>query len=422
MCIRDRAVLSIDEFGALNGGRFEQAAVAQVARLAMGHREFAGHDLFVAYEAPGRIWIALAGGPIVRNGISLLRGLQQDINDRGSIPAHRLDVDVHVSISMGYAAHQVDDFTLAGLKSTAELRLLADANTRNPFMVDNLANYDIRPEDIIGEPEMPFTAVDVLQQLTSDMDSDEFPLQIRRVSHATTGIAEALLVETGWNRVIGNVQLSCPTDFAMLINRQAELAAVGTHIVIGRLLEVMDQLDKASASRLPILVPLPSVLLEPDAGHLALPNLISPRLDRSQCARTVALVDRIPLGSGQSLRVLADRGLNIAVTASAAANADPDDLAGWPRWAIVFPQSMVQGSVGIDALTIQQTVAAIGCHGTKLIGEADGYAAGRGFSRQGITWVVDPKTSSDHAAGALQDSPAADNEPIAAAAPGPGSG
>lgn len=398
------AVLSIDDFGALNGGRFEQAAVAQVVRLTMGHKEFAGHDLFIAYEAPGLIWLALAGGPIVRNGIGLVRGLQQVINEHGSVPAHRLDVEVHVSVSMGYAAHQVDDFTLSGLMTTAQNRLAADVGTRNPFMVDSLLTYDIRPEDIIGEPEMPLTVVDVLQQLGAQPDSAQFPLQFQPITSAATGGLQALLLGIGWDRIIGNVQLSSPTDFAMLINRQAELAAAGTQIMVGRLMDAMEDVDGQCDARLPIVLPLPSILLEADAGHLALPNLLSPRLDRSQSARTVVLINRIGRGSGQSLRVLADRGFNIAVTAAAAAAADPDDLTGWTRWAILFPQAMLQGPVGIDALTIQQTVAAIGCQGTRLIGEVDNYADVRSLGRQGISWLVDPDRKSEQLALSLQQS------------------
>lgn len=398
------AVLAIDEFGALNGGRFEQAAVAQIARMAMAHEPFAGHDIFMAYQAPGRIWLALAGGPIVRNSITLLRELQQTINDQGSVPAHRLAVDVHVSISMGYAAHQVDDFTQEGLIATAESRLAADASTRNSFIIDSMLTYDIRPEDIIGESEMPLTALDVLQQLKDEQDLSAFPLQLRRIDDASTMAVQALMLEVGWNRVIGNVDLSRPADFTTLINRQPELAAVGTQIMIDQLLEVMSQVDRHCSARLPVMLPLPSVLLGPDVGHLALPNLVSPRLDRSQSARTVVLLDRIAGGSGQSLRVLADRGFHIAVSASAAAEADPDDLVGWSRWAIMFPQAMLQGLTGVDALTIQQTVTAISGHGTRLIGEVDRYIDPRALLRQGITWIISPDETSDEVATALRDS------------------
>ncbi|MDP2014321.1 MAG: hypothetical protein Q8L05_08860, partial [Actinomycetota bacterium] len=252
--------------------------------------------------------------------------------------------------------------------------------------------------------EMPLTALDVLQQLKDEQDLSAFPLQLRRIDDASTMAVQALMLEVGWNRVIGNVDLSRPADFTTLINRQPELAAVGTQIMIEQLLEVMSQVDRHCSARLPVMLPLPSVLLGPDVGHLALPNLVSPRLDRSQSARTVVLLDRIAGGSGQSLRVLADRGFHIAVSASAAAEADPDDLVGWSRWAIMFPQAMLQGLTGVDALTIQQTVTAISGHGTRLIGEVDRYIDPRALLRQGITWIISPDETSDEVATALRDS------------------
>jgi hypothetical protein len=290
--------------------------------------------------------------------------------------------------------------------ATAENRLVAEMTARNPFLIQSLEGFDIRPEDIIGEPEMPLTVVDVLQQLREEHGTEDFPIELRRVDEASTGSVQAMMMEVGWNRVIGNVQLTKPAEFAMLINRQPELAAVGTEIIIDCLVEVLEQLDANAGGGLPILLPLPAVLLEPDVGQLALPNLVSPRLDRSQSARTVVLVDRIARGSGQSLRILADRGFNIAVTASAAAEADPEDLIGWTRWGILFPQPMLQGSVGIDALTIQQTVTAIACQGTRLIGEVDRYVDTRGLVRQGISWIVSSDEKSAEVCQALRSSPA----------------
>ena len=122
-------------------------------RLALGHQDFAGHDLFAAYEEPGLLWVALGGGPIIRNGIALLRGLQQHINDHGAVPSARLDVDVHVSVSFGYAAHQVDDFAYDGLMATARNRLAVDQGSRDPFSVDNLLAYDIRPRTSSASPK-----------------------------------------------------------------------------------------------------------------------------------------------------------------------------------------------------------------------------------------------------------------------------
>lgn len=386
-------VYAIDEFGALAGGRFEQAAVAQVVRLALGHQEFAGHDLFVAYEEPGQLWVALGGGPIIRNGIALLRGLQQHINDHGAVPSARLDVDVHVSVSFGYAAHQVDDFTFEGLLSTARGRLLADQGSRDPFNVDNLLSYDIRPEDIIGELDAPVTAVDVLNLLKADHGSvtgGPFVTTFMPIADLGTGTTQAVIVSTGWQRSFGSLDLAKPDAFRTLVNRQAELAAQATRIMLERLKAVFAEADALGYSDLPVLVSLPSILLHADAGELALPNLVTPFLDRRECARMVVLVDAVPVGGGQALRLLSDRGVNIAVTAAAAAGADPTDLFGWQRWAIFFPMHVVQGPGGVDGLTVQQTASAIATHDTRLIAIADEHVDTRQLALHNIHWGVDP--------------------------------
>lgn len=386
-------VYAIDEFGALEGGRFEQAAIAQVMRVALGYQDFAGHDLFVAYEEPGRLWLALSGGPIIRNGIGLLRGLQQHINDHGSVPSARLDVEVHVSVSFGYAAHQVDEFTCSGLMSMALNRLAADQSSRDPFAIENLMSYDIRPEDIIGEANGPVTAVDVMHLLTADHVSTTitpFTTQFAPVMGVTGHAVEALVASFGWARTFGSLDLSNPPTFISLVNRQPRLAAEATRIILERMKAVYAEADFLGHADLPIVVSLPPTLLHPDANDLALPNLLTPFLDRRECARTVVLFDTVPTGAGQALRLLSDRGLHIAVTAAAAAAADPTDLFGWQRWGVVFPQHVIQSPTGIDALTIQQTVTAIASHDTRLIGIADQWADPRELTEQKIGWTIDP--------------------------------
>ena len=364
-------VYAIDEFGALAGGRFEQAAVAQVVRLALGHQDFAGHDLFVAYEEPGRLWVALGGGPIIRNGIALLRGLQQHINDHGAVPSARLDVDVHVSVSFGYAAHQVDDFTFDGLLATARNRLVTDQASRDPFYVDSLLSYDIRPEDIIGEPEAPVTAVDVLNLLRADHASPTGGPFVTsfRPDHATSTPTRRW--RSSWRRA-GSARSATSTSASptrsgrwSTARRSWPRSRRGSCSSGCR--TVFAEADALGHADLPILIALPSILLDPDAGELALPNLLTPFLDRRECARTVVLVDSVPLGGGQALRLLSDRGVQIAVTAAAAAAADPTDLFGWQRWAVFFPTHVVQGPAGVDGLTIQQTASAIATHDTRLI-------------------------------------------------------
>ncbi len=396
-------VYAIDDFGALAGGKFEQAAVGQVMRLALGHAEFAGHDVFVAYEDPGRMWIALGGGPIIRNGIALLRGLQQHVNDHGAVPSARIDVDVHVSVSFGYAAHQVDDFTFDGLMTMARDRLVADQGSRDPFSVEDLLAYDIRPEDIIGEPEAPVTAVDVLTLLRADRGSSTgsaFVTQFQPVLDLDAGTTEALIAVVGWQRAFGSLDLARADSFRSLVNRQAELAAEATAIVLERLRAVFAEANALGHPDLPVLTWLPPILLNPDSGELVLPNLVTPELDRSECARTVVLVDTIPVGGGQALRLLADRGVNIAVTAAAAAAADPADLFGWQRWAVLFPQHVAQGPTGVDGLTIQQTASAIATHDTRLVVIANDRANARELALSNVHLAVDP----DHLIASVRES------------------
>ena len=387
------AVYAIDEFGALAGGRFEQAAVAQVMRLAVGNPDFAGHDVFVAYENPGRLWVALAGGPIIRNGIALLRGLQQYINDHGAVPSARLDVDVHVSVSFGYAAHQVDDFTYEGLMAMARQRLAADQGARDPFSVDDLLTYDIRPEDIIGAPETPVTVVDILNLLRADRaeaTAPAFETRFRPIVSLDTGATVGLVTATSWRRSLGSLDLSDERHLHALVNRQAELAAEMTSVVLERLKPVYAEADALGQTDLPIVTWMPSILLAPEAGELALPNLVTPFLDRAECSRTVLLVDAIPVGAGQALRLLTDRGLHVAVTAGAATAADPTDLYGWQRWGIVFPQHVAQGPSGVDGLTVQQTASAIATHDTRLIAVADDTADSRALIAHNLRWAIDP--------------------------------
>ena len=389
-------VYSIDDFGALSGGRFEQAAVAQVARLASGFQEFAGHELFIAYEAPGRLWLALTGGPMIRSGIALLRDLQRHINDHGAVPSARMDIDVHVSVSFGYAVYQVDDFSLEGLLGAATERLSIDENARNPFAVDSILTYDIKPEDIIGAPESPATTVDVAEALARDRSSAQaariFPTTCLPVTTLDRSRTIALDLQTGWDHTIGGLALLDPREFERLSNRQANLAAEATGVLLDRTKEALTSLASAGLTDLPVMVAMPSILLHPENGHLALPNLMTPYLDRFECARTIALFDTVPVGGGQALQLLADRGVKIAVTAAAAATADPGDLYGWQRWAIVLPPRMVSGPHGVDGLLIQQTVSAIASSETRLIAVTDRPLDSGALEEYGISWVLDRST------------------------------
>lgn len=363
-------------------------------RIALGDQLFAGHDLFAAYEEPGRLWLALGGGPIIRNGIALLRGVQEHINDHGSVPSSRIDIDVHVSVSFGYAAHQVDEFSQDGLMAAALHRLAVDQNSRDPFTVENLIARDIRPEDITGDLDTPVTAVDTLTLLRADSSATEaFTTSFSPIVDADTGTIGALLVAVGWNRSFGTMDLSVPQTFLSLVSRRPHLAAEATRIALARLKAAAAETDTLEQRDLPLVIALPSILLHPDAADSALPNLLTPFLDRRECARTVVLVDIVPQGGGQALRLLSDRGIHIAVTAAAAAGADPVDLYGWLRWGVVFPQHVMQGPAGLDGMTIQQTASAIATRDTRLIGVTDGRIDPRELAAHGIGWTMSPGES-----------------------------
>jgi hypothetical protein len=335
------------------------------------------------------MWLALGGGPIIRNGIALLRGLQEHINEHGSVPSAKLDVDVHVAVSFGYAAHQVDEFSLEGLMTAALRRLAIDQGSRDPFTVENLVAYDIRPEDIVGALESPITAIDTLELLRADAPVEEaFNSRFSPVTHVDSGAIEALLLTVGWRRAFGSLDLADPEAFLSLVGRQPALAAEATAVLLEHVGAGLAQADELGYRDTPILVAMPSILLHPDAGELALPNLITPRLDRRQCARTVLLFDTVPPGAGQALRLISDRGVHLAVTAAAAAGTEPGDLFGWPRWAIVFPRHVVQSPSGVDGMTVQQTVSAIATSQTRLIGIADQAADMRDLARHGIIWTI----------------------------------
>ena len=386
-------VYAIDDFGALAGGRFEQAAVGQVMRLISGYQDLAGHETFLAYEAPGRIWLALTGGPMIRSGVALLNDLQRYINDHGAVPAARLDIDVHVSVSFGYAVHQVDEFAFTGLRDAALDRLAIDQSARSPFTVGDVITRDIRPEDIIGGAEAPVTVVDATEELRRDRLSPQapelFPTTCAVVRTVESEEPRAVVLEVGWRHSFGSLDLVRPGELLRLANRQPEFAAEATRAILARHKETLATLAEQGRPDLPVVVALPSVLLHPDAGQLALPNLLSPFLDRAESARTVVLVDLVPAGGGEAVRLLSDRGIGVAVTAAAAATVAQSDLYGWQRWAIVLPPHIMASKDGIDGLTIQQTSLAIATHGTHLIGVVDRLPDARQLETHGISLIVD---------------------------------
>lgn len=410
-------VYAIDDFGALAGGKFEQAAVGQVMRMAAGYGPFAGHDVFVAYQDPGRLWVALAGGPMVRSGIELLHGLQERINDGGAIPSAHVDLDVHVGVAFGYSAHQVDDFDTEGLMRVAEERLAVDAAARNPLIGGVAGFQEITPEAIIGSAPLPTSPIDVLALLDDDRASnpEAFVRCYRPVVDVINQRSQAMLLGIGWNRTLGNTDLTTPEAFQSIVTRQIELASSSVGILSDAVHETLDNLGDVGRQDLPIVVSVPPVLLTPEAGAAALPNILVPQLDRHDLSRLVILIGTIPFGSGEALRTLHDRGVRIAVTSAAAAQALGEDQSGWRPWAIFFPASVVQHG-RLDALLIHQTVSAFSGPDTHLVAEAATQVLER--TNGDVTWALDPNDGYRTLAAALEGSDPVARPTVRSTSPG----
>ena len=364
-------VYGIDEFSALAGGRYEHAAIGQVMRAALANPAFSGHEFFVAYERPGRIWVALSGGPVIRTSIQLLRDLQQAMNAVDQGQSTSMDVDVLVTTSFGYAAHQVDDLTPEGLVQTALDRLAVDQATRNPFTIPDFSTLDLRPEQVFDVETTPVTVENLLDGLRADRGTSRFVTDITPVRRVQDDAVEALLIGVGWAREFKHLDLRVPENLLKAVNRQAHLAALAVQISADALNGTALAADAAGLHDTPLVVRVPSILVHPEAGDLSLPNVLVPLIDFQTSARTVLLLEDVPSGAGQALRTLVDRGLSIAVTAAAAAGADGSDLIGWRPWGIVFPSQVMQSDHGIDSLVIQQTSSACASQQTRLIGCVD---------------------------------------------------
>jgi hypothetical protein len=364
-------VYGIDEFPALAGGRYEHAAIGQVMRAALANPAFSGHEFFVAYERPGRIWVALASGPVIRTSIQLLRDLQQSINTVTHGSSTSMDLDVLVTTSFGYAAHQVDDLTAEGLIQTALDRLAVDQATRNPFTVPDFSTLDLRPEQIFDVETTPVTVENLLDGLRADRGTGRFVTEVTPVRRTQDDTVEALLLGVGWAREFKHLDMRVPENLLKAVNRQAHLAALAAQISLDALNAAVQSADAAGLVDAPLILRMPSILVHPEAGDLSLPNILVPLIDLQTSARTVLLFEDVPSGAGQALRMLIDRGLSIAITASAAAGADSSDLIGWRPWGIVFPVQVMQSERGIDGLMINQTSSACAGQATHLIGCVD---------------------------------------------------
>ena len=364
-------VYGIDEFPALAGGRYEHAAVSQVMRASVANPAFSGLEFFTAYERPGRIWVALASGPVIRTSIQLLRDLQQSINSVTHGSSTTMDLDVRVTTSFGYAAHQVDDLTAEGLVQTALDRLAVDQTTRNPFTIPDFSTMDLRPEQIYDVDTTPVTVENLLEGLVADRGTGRFTTDVTPVRRTQDAGVDALLLGVGWVREFKHLDMRVPENLLKAVNRQSHLAALAAQITLDALKATVHTAEAAGVANAQFLLRMPSILIHPEAGDLSLPNILVPLIDLQTSPRIVLLFEDLPSGAGQALRTLVDRGLSIAITASAAAGADNNDLLGWRPWGIMFPVQVMQSAQGIDGLMINQTSSACGGQSTRLIGCVD---------------------------------------------------
>jgi len=378
-------VLEIDDFGALAGGKFEHTAVAQVVRLTLGNDDFTGREMFLAYEEPGRLWVALLGGPVIRQGIGQLTALQQRINDHGSVTSRRVDIDVTVSVSLGYATYQVDAVSTADLRGLALQRLAADQHTRQALFGETLSAWDFTPEDITGSSTAPLTTNDLLASLRDHRPTPgAFTEHLSPVHSPGNDTPVALVLHLGWPDAPGDLDLSHPMRFLDLAERQLDLAEeylTGT-------IEAMKRLIAATPnSTIPIIAYAPARLLHPDSGAAAIPNIAGRLLDRIEASRAVFVFRSLPVGSGQAASLLVDRGIGIALEGTAAGDLDPHDLSGWPRWGLILP--VIDGVVtGLDGLSVNQMSTALGSRGTHVIAEITPTTDQRRLANQGIELVV----------------------------------
>lgn len=378
-------VFEIDDFGALAGGKFEQTAVAQVVRLTLGNDDFTGREMFVAYEEPGRLWVALLGGPVIRQGIGQLTALQQRINDHGSVTSRRVDIDVTVSVSLGYATYQVDAVSTCDLRDLALQRLAADHSTRQALLGETLSSWDFTPEDITGQFATPLTTGDLLASLRDHRPTPgAFAEHLAPIHAPADDNPIALLLRPGWPDAPGDLDLSHPMRFLDLAERQLDIAVeylTGT-------IEAMKRLIAATPnSTIPIVAYAPARLLHPDSAAAAIPNIAGRLFDRIEASRAVFAFRSLPAGGGQAASLLVDRGIRIALEGTAANDLDSNDLTGWPRWGLLLP--VVDGvASGLDALSVNQMSTALASHETRLIAEVTATTDQRRLTSQGIDLVV----------------------------------
>lgn len=390
-------VFGVEDFVGLTEGRLDRSVISNLAlEISRQAAEF-GAMSFVAYENPGQVWAAFHAGPMARNSVAALQNARDAFSGDRTVAGGA--ISLNAQISLGTAVYQVDELGVTDLLQVARDRCAADRQARNPLLSMQFSGveremHDFGPEDIIGADKDRLAPSDLYTALSEDRSSDEIVCLLTPIVNIGRHGSDALMVDIGWNHRIGSVDLSDPANFIRAVNRQTSLAALAAEIIIDHAQLILGDADGLGFSQALVVVSMPALLLHPDAGVYALPNIAGSRMDLRESARTVLLFDAVPHGSGQALRLLADRGFHIALTAGAAATADPMDLTGWRRWGLIVGSHVLDGPRGIDALTIQQTLSALAGVGTRVIGMVDGPVDEGSLKSHQINWVIDSRQSS----------------------------
>ena len=377
-------VFEIDDFAAIRETPMGRLAATHLLRTVTGFGGLDGHDAFVAYEEPGRVWVALGGGPVIRSSVGLLRELHDHVETHARVPAPRRDVEVSIGVSFGHSAYLVDDLTYSGMVETARERLAQDQALRSPMLDEVMLGIDT-VEALLGV-DAPISAEDLVSDLRIARTRDALVREIVPIEEH--GQLRAAWLRVGWPRRIGHHDLTDAEHFLAVADRQPSLGAEAARAIVDLALRTRDELAE-HAMAVPLLVPLPAVAF----GSDDLSRLARIELEPLPKDGVVYVADQLPRGCGPRMRELQALGVDIAVTAAAAASADAADLADWQCWAIVFPA--LQGQRAIDDLVVQQTTTAVASPSTLLVTTSRTPADRHGHPLLTASWARTARTADD---------------------------
>lgn len=368
-------VFEIAHFASLHSNGLDTEAISHIFRVVNSSSWFGGGEVFIAYESPGRVWIACLGGPIIRNTIQGFSSLTEVINNGSNLPSQRVDLGFDTSVEIGHSIYLIDSMSPEGLLTGAVESLEKMKNSRLDRVAPQAAFAHVKAADFMEDPRdsahLPLTHVDLLSALRNELRQNEiaFPTALVAVRGCSDPREYGIAVHVGWNFSTESMNFASPESFGQACSKQPDLASEFTKIQLSQLRRLVASRSELDSELAPFLIDLPGILLDPDAGSLALPNHVGRELDQIACAQMVAVFDYLPPGSGQAVSLLVDRGIRVAIHASAASSLNPVDLLGWQRWGIIFDHTYFDVEKGTDRLMIQQVNSTLGSVNTHLIAQ-----------------------------------------------------